>query len=117
MKASVGVLLAAFLLLGAAPATAQYSAIIRGVVEDDEGRPMPGAVVTVTHHATRTVRVAITDLRGEYRVSGLQPETPYRVQVFHPRFRKHTLEARAYASVMHVNRVQLIERDRDAARR
>ena len=109
--------LAAALVLGlAAGAYAQYSAAIRGVILDTDGRPTPGVVVTVTHPAEPIVRVAVTNLRGEYVVRGLEPGVEYIVRVAHPKFRKQELEARAHASVHEPTRVQLKPRRIDFGR-
>ena len=93
-----GILPAAILVLGlGAAADAQYTAAIRGVVHDSSGQPTPGVVVTVWHPTTPTVRVAVTDLNGEYVVRGLEPGVAYRVHVTHPNFKKQQLEAQAFA--------------------
>jgi hypothetical protein len=108
---------AAILLLGsAATADAQYGAAIRGVIRDVAGRPTAGAVVTLSHPGARLVRVAVTDLRGEYAIHGLEPGAEYVVQVTHPNFRKERVQARAYAASQHVTPVRLKPRRATAAR-
>ena len=105
------------LVLGAAAtADAQYGAAIRGVIHDASGQPTPGAVVTVSHPAARLVRVAVTNLRGEYVIRGLEPGAEYVVRVTHPKFKKHRLEARAYAAAERVTPVRLKPRRADAVR-
>jgi hypothetical protein len=99
MEARIGRIVPAVILvlgLGSA-ADAQFSAAIRGVVHDSSGQPTPGAVVTISHPTTPTVRVAVTNLNGEYVVRGLETGVAYRVHVTHPNFKKQRLEARAFA--------------------
>jgi Carboxypeptidase regulatory-like domain len=108
---------AAMLVLGlAATADAQYSAAVRGIIHDAKGRPAPGVVVTLSHPTTRVIRVALTDLRGEYVIRGLEPGVEYVVHVTHPNYRKERLEARAYAAVQEPTRVQLKPRRTAAVR-
>ena len=108
---------AVVLVLGlAVTADAQYAAAVRGVVHDAKGRPAPGVVVTLSHPTTRVIRVALTDLRGQYVIRGLEPGVEYIVDVTHPNYRKERLEARAYAAVHEPTRVQLKPR-RTAAHR
>jgi protocatechuate 3,4-dioxygenase beta subunit len=104
------ILSAGVLLLGVTAAEAQYAASIRGVVHDHEGRPMPGAVVTLSHPTSPAVRVAVTDLRGEYAIRGLEPDTAYVVHVTYPGFRKQKLQTRAYAAVQGPTIVRLTPR-------
>jgi hypothetical protein len=102
---------AALFVLGVtAGADAQCLGTIRGIVHDPSGRPTPGAVVTISHPMTKAVRVALTDLHGEYVVTGLLPDTPYIVQISHPRFKRQTVETRAYASTTGMSKVQLTEK-------
>jgi hypothetical protein len=108
---------AAILVLGLAViADAQYSAAVRGVIHDVKGRPAPGVVVTLSHPTTPVIRVAVTDLRGEYVIRGLEPGVQYVVHVTHPNYRKERLEARAYAAVQEPTRVQLKPRRTAAVR-
>ena len=107
---------AVVLVLGlAVTADAQYSAAVRGVVHDAKGRPAQGVVVTLSHPTTPLIRVAVTDLRGQYVIKGLEPGVEYIVHVTHPNFRKERLETRAYAAVHEPARVRLKAR-RTAAR-
>ena len=80
----------------AAPAWAQGGGVLKGSVHDVSGAPLPGAVVTVSDPQQMRVRVAITDLRGEYVVEGLERTTEYRVEVSHPKFRKRELQAQPH---------------------
>ena len=72
-----------------------------------KGRPAPGVVVTLSHPTTRLIRVALTDLRGEYEIRGLEPGVEYIVRLTHPNHRNERLETRAYAAVHEPTRVQL----------
>jgi protocatechuate 3,4-dioxygenase beta subunit len=102
------IILAAILVLGLATAAdAQYDATVRGLVRDASGRPTPGAVVTISHPTMPVVRVAVTDLGGQYVIHGLEPGAAYVVHVTHPNFRKQKLEARAYATVQDPTTVHL----------
>jgi hypothetical protein len=108
---------AAVLALGLATAAdAQYTAAIRGVVHDTTGRPTPGVVVTVTHPTEPVVRVAVTNLRGEYVINWLEPGRGYIVHVTHPNFRKQRLEARAAAAIQEPTEVRLKPRRTTTAR-
>jgi hypothetical protein len=44
-----------------------------GTVVDPQGRVIPGATVTVTSEATKDARDAVTDARGDFQVTNLQP--------------------------------------------
>ena len=109
MRAIIGrIVSAAILVLGlAATADAQYSAAVRGVIHDTQGRPAPGVVVTLTDPTTRVIRVALTDLNGEYVIRGLEPGVEYVVRLTHPNYRKERVESRAYAAVQEPTLVQL----------
>lgn len=99
---------AVVLVLGlAVTADAQYSAAVRGVIHDAKGRPAPGVVVTLSHPTAPVIRVAVTNLRGEYVIRGLEPGVEYVVHVTHPNYRTERLEARAFAAVHEPTRVQL----------
>jgi hypothetical protein len=118
MRATIGrIVSAAILVLGlGATADAQYGAAVRGVVRDATGRPAPGVVVTLSHPIAPVIRVALTDLRGEYVIRGLEPGVEYVVHVTHPNYRKERLEARAFAAVQEPMRVQLKPRRTAAVR-
>jgi hypothetical protein len=57
------------------PAGAQTvtAGAIEGIATDSAGAPIPGAEVTLTHHATGWVRVLTTDANGAYRSRALPP--------------------------------------------
>ena len=58
----------------ASVAGAQTNAVtLAGVVTDDTGGALPGAMVTATNGATGLVRTATTDTAGRYTVLGLPP--------------------------------------------
>jgi len=118
MRAMFGrIVSAAILVLGlGGTADAQYGAAVRGVIHDAKGRPAPGVVVTLSHPTVPVVRVAVTDLKGEYVIRGLEPGVEYVVDLTHPNYRKERLEARAYAAVQEPTQVRLKPRRTAAAR-
>ncbi len=59
-------------VLGAAPAMAQYGQI-EGLVKDQTGGVLPGATVTATNEETGVTRSAVTGESGSYRLPGLPP--------------------------------------------
>lgn len=68
------VLLAAGVALLPSPAYAQaVTGTISGTVVDQQGQVIPGATVTVVTEATGDSRVAVSDERGQFQVSNLQP--------------------------------------------
>ena len=68
--------------LAAAPAFAQStSAGVGGQVTDSSGKPVAGAVVTITHVESGTVSRATTDANGRYIARGLRVGGPYEVKV------------------------------------
>jgi hypothetical protein len=85
---SLGVLLV--LLAAAGLATAQtYTGIVTGVVTDEQGGVLPGATVTL---AGKTgTRSAVTDAKGEYRFSAVDPGS-YSVTVELTGFRPKKIE-------------------------
>jgi hypothetical protein len=48
---------------------------VSGTVRDAQGAVTPGATVTVTNVATNSVRIAVSDGQGFYRVPALDPGT------------------------------------------
>jgi carboxypeptidase family protein/TonB-dependent receptor-like protein len=55
-------------------ATAQaVTGTISGTVVDPQGQVIPGATVTVTNEANNDARLAVTDVRGDFQVTNLQP--------------------------------------------
>src|SRR5690242_5904810 len=67
------------LLAAAAPAFAQVAATIVGTVADESKAVLPGVTVTATDLATGRQFVDVTDVRGEYRLVGMQAGK-YKVQ-------------------------------------
>ena len=62
----------AFLLLCASIAFGQsFSGTVTGVVTDEQGGALPGATVTLTGKAG--ARTAVTDAKGEYRFTAVDP--------------------------------------------
>jgi hypothetical protein len=56
------------------PATGQaVTGTIAGTVVDPQGQVIPGATVTVTNEANNDARLAVTDVRGDFQVTNLQP--------------------------------------------
>ena len=62
---------------------------ISGAVTDQQGQIVPGATLTIINQANNDVRVSVSDERGNFQVTNLQPNT-YTVKVEMPGFR--TLE-------------------------
>lgn len=52
---------------------------LTGTIQDDTGRPVAGAAVTVLHVPTNTSSSAVTGANGRFRVSGLRVGGPYTV--------------------------------------
>lgn len=68
-----GLLAVALALAGAAPALAQTSGSINGVVTDNTGAVLPG--VTVSVQAQQATQTAVTNEQGQYRFPSLVPGT------------------------------------------
>jgi hypothetical protein len=72
MKMSL--LLALLLLMNTTPSAAQGGTLtLQGVVTDASHALMPGVPVTVKHEGNKLPRLAVTDERGRYVLSGLRP--------------------------------------------
>jgi hypothetical protein len=56
-----------------AAAQGEASAIITGVIADAQGGVLPGVTVTLRNVESGTVRTAVTETDGQYRLAGLQP--------------------------------------------
>jgi len=87
-------LLAVCLISGIQEARAQgvgSSADLTGTVTDPAGAIVPNARVTVVDAAKGIKRVATTDEKGEYRISGLAPTT-YQVSVEHDGFQTEAVK-------------------------
>ena len=73
---SLRCLLAAVVAVVLLPRSATGQAVtgtISGTVVDPQGQVIPGATVTVTNEANNDARVAVTDVRGDFQVTNLQP--------------------------------------------
>jgi protocatechuate 3,4-dioxygenase beta subunit len=53
---------------------------ISGTVVDQQGQVIPGATLTIVNEATNDLRVSVTDDRGNFQVTNLQPAS-YTVRV------------------------------------
>ncbi len=73
-----------FLTLAALPLAAQTSSL-QGIVTDQTGSIVPGAVVTVTNTETSASRQELTDDAGTYKLLQVSPG-PYKVEVQLPGF-------------------------------
>ncbi len=69
------------LLAAAAPNAAGQRRSVRGMVTDQDGEPLRGAVVKIKNAFTLQVRSYITQPDGEYRFHGLHRDTDYEVKV------------------------------------
>jgi Carboxypeptidase regulatory-like domain/TonB-dependent Receptor Plug Domain len=61
---------------------------ISGTVVDQQGQVIPGATLTIVNEATNDLRVSVTDDRGNFQVTNLQPAS-YTVRVEMHSFRTH----------------------------
>ncbi len=66
------------------PLFAQVAGGLKGLVIDKEGRPIPGATVSVSGPEGRVVAGVATDVRGAFRIVPLVPGRGYRVRVSFP---------------------------------
>lgn len=65
-----------------APAYAQETTTqMSGLVQGQDGAPVAGATVTITHVPSGTQRAVATNADGRYVVGGLRPGGPYTVEV------------------------------------
>ena len=71
--------LSLFLLLFPALASAQTSATLAGLVQDDAGGRLPGVSIAVTSASTGAVRHAVSDAEGRFALAGL-PAGEYAVR-------------------------------------
>jgi Carboxypeptidase regulatory-like domain len=68
------------LLLFAAPARAQSSGTVEGVVKDPSGLPVPSATVEIHNPVSHFSQVTRTDAEGKFRFTNV-PFNPYHLQV------------------------------------
>lgn len=57
------------------------SSSISGIVTDNEGEVLPGAIVEITHEPSGTVYIATSTTDGRYSVANVRVGGPYRVEV------------------------------------
>jgi len=84
-------------------AAAQTGAVLTGVVHDEHGNPVPGAVLTLVDSTQNGTRVVVTDSRGAYLVDRLTYGRAYDLGVSHPQFRTSRLSASANEGDVAVN--------------
>ena len=75
---------------GASTMAAQTSGAIEGNIRDTSAGVLPGVVVTATHVDTASSRVALSDARGDYEISGLDAGE-YDVAALLPGFRSQPI--------------------------
>lgn len=79
------------LLATAAPNAAGQGRSVRGMVTDQAGEPLRGAVVKIKNALTLQIRSYITQADGEYRFHGLHRDVDYKLKA---RFRGQTSKVR-----------------------
>ena len=72
---TAAILCTLLLLPTAARGQSSNTASIRGTIQDSSGGVLPGATITVTNQATKTMQTTVSDDRGQYLVVGLYPGT------------------------------------------
>ena len=71
------------------PAEAQAVAgTISGTVVDQQGQIIPGATLTIVNEATNDTRLSVSDERGNFQITNLQPNS-YTVRIEMQGFRTH----------------------------
>lgn len=74
VRAALGAVVTAVLLvLSVATASAQPPGRVNGVVRDDDGQPVKGAVVTAQNESVGASQSASTDDKGRFTIIGLRP--------------------------------------------
>jgi hypothetical protein len=74
VRHAAGAVAFAFVLIATSTAFAQSTgATLQGTITDEQGAVMPGATVVITNVETGWTRDAVTDERGWYRATALQP--------------------------------------------
>ena len=84
--------LATMLLLPGMAAGQAVTGVISGTITDAQGRVIPGATISITNEATRDARAGVTDDRGDFQITNLQPAT-YTVRVELASFRSYERKA------------------------
>src|SRR5262245_44178944 len=75
MRRLILVTVASLFLAGTALAQGVQTGTLRGVVTDQQDRPVPGATVTVTSDALIGPRTTVSDAQGNYALTALPPGT------------------------------------------
>ena len=73
-------------------AAQQITSGIEGVVQDDTGTALPGAMVTIRDERTDQTRTTAVGSDGNFRVGSLQPGGPYTITVTAPGFEGQTVQ-------------------------
>lgn len=68
------------LLAAAAPNAAGQGRSVRGMVTDQDGEPLRGAVVKIKNALTLQIRSYITQADGQYRFHGLHRDVDYKLR-------------------------------------
>lgn len=79
-------LAASFALLPSSTFAQAVTGTISGTIVDQQGQVIPGASVTIVNAATNDTRIAVSDERGNFQATNLQPGT-YTVRVTMDSFR------------------------------
>lgn len=80
--------LACLVLVPAGVAAQAVTGTISGTITDQQGSVVPGATVTIVNEATRDARTVVSDARGDFQATSLQPGT-YTVRVELASFRTY----------------------------
>ena len=54
---------------------------MNGIITEESGAPLPGAVVTAVHTPSGSQYYAIANERGQYHINGMRPGGPYTVEI------------------------------------
>lgn len=76
----IAVMLLLLMVSGVFAIAQNTTSTIVGTVSDAEDN-LPGAIVKVTEIETGTVYVAVSNSKGQFRINGVQPGGPYRMEV------------------------------------
>ena len=95
------------LLLGSSGQCHSQLASLHGIVKDATGAVVPATVVRVSGRTSKVAREAITDVNGEFVMTGLEPGL-YAVEAKFPGFYKYRLEnLRLRSGASHTLKIQL----------
>src|SRR5688572_22455067 len=73
LRIATFVVISALAVPMAAAAQGEASAVVTGAITDAQGGVLPGVTVTLRNVESGTVRTAVTEADGQYRLAGLQP--------------------------------------------